>query len=656
MNATRLTKTACVAVVLIGLGLAQSTATIRIDARKVEGRVDPRMYGQFAEFMFQNIKGGMHAELVRNRSFEEPANAIGLSRYWERDPDGRNDDAMRFTWDPTVAYPPAPGRKEHSLRMDNDAVDGQRRGVHQGGIPVRAGISYRGYLWAKTEGFSGSLTVALEADQTDGERYASSAIPDVSGDWKRYEFNLTPAKPDPLAKLAILVNGKGRIWIDQVSLMPGDAVETVRPDVATRIQALHPAFLRWPGGNVAQDYHWQWGIGPRDQRVTWTNLSWWNEPEPSDFGTDEFLAFCRRVGCEPHLVVNVEGNGATVEDAAAWVEYVNGAASTRFGAMRAANGHPEPYRVKTWEIGNEIWGDWVRGHSDANTYAQNCQRYVRAMRAVDPAIRIIAVGDNDMRWNRTVLTGCGKDIDLLAVHHYYGLGEMAGDRMNLMARPLHYERFYQELAQSINALVPGKTIKLIINEWNTALPLPRQHSMESALYGARLMNVFERSSEIVAQNAVSDLVNGWIGGIIQASRHNVFVTPTYWAIKMYNDHLGTERLATSVSSPTFSTTREGTSVPYLDVVTTRSADNKRIFIKAVNTDPQNALRTKIFVEGATISPAGVMQVLTAERIDTANTFSAPDLVRVREQRIKTQKEFAIELPRHSVVVITLETR
>jgi alpha-N-arabinofuranosidase len=122
-----------------------------------------------------------------------------------------------------------------------------------------------------------------------------------------------------------------------------------------------------------------WGIGPRDQRFTWTNLSWGNEPEPSDFGTDEFVRFCRNLGTAPSITVNVEGRGATADEAAAWVEYANGPASSRYGTMRAANGHPEPFGVKYWEIGNEIWGSWVRAHSDADTYARNYVRYADAI-------------------------------------------------------------------------------------------------------------------------------------------------------------------------------------------------------------------------------------------------------------------------------------
>ena len=112
--------------------------------------------------------------------------------------------------------------------------------------------------------------------------------------------------------------------------------DLLRSDVEALVTALRPAFIRWPGGNVAQDYHWEWGVGPRAQRPVWINLSWSNEPEPGDIGTDEFIAFCRRVGTEPTITVNVEGRGATAEEAAAWVEYANGPATSKYGAMRAA--------------------------------------------------------------------------------------------------------------------------------------------------------------------------------------------------------------------------------------------------------------------------------------------------------------------------------
>lgn len=658
----------CAAFTHVSLTRAQitQTATISIDARKVENRISPLLYGQFLEFMYEGIKGGLHAELIRNRSFEESPNLIGLSRYWERYPDDRNDDyALTFQWDSEVAYPAQRKikvetgereTKDHSLRVEAGTGVIPRHGFYQSRIPIRAGVEYHGYLWLRTSDYKGIVTIALESDVDEGEVYATADINGIGGDWRKYEFALRPTQSDPLARFAILFPGRGQVWVDQVSLL-GDAMPgTVRRDVFEAVKALKPAFIRWPGGNVAQDYRWLWGVGPRDDRVTWANLSWKNEPEPSDFGTDEFILFSRAVGAEPSVTVNVEGRGATVEEAAAWVEYCNGPATSKYGAMRAANGHPAPFTVKFWEVGNEIWGDWVRGHSDADTYARNYNRYARAMRAVDPSIKLIAVGDNNMNWNRTVLRAAGENIDYLAIHHYYGRREMAGDPLNLMARPLFLERFYGEVEQLLRELAPGGRIKLAINEWGLDLPVERQYSMESALYGARLMNVFERRGDLVEMSAVSDLVNGWPGGIIQAGRHGHFVTPIYRVNQLYSEHRGDERLAASVSSPSFDTSKEGRNVPYLDAVASRTADGGRIFIKLVNTSPTSSLATTINVHGATPGARARIRTVTASSLTASNDFARPHAVFIKNGTVRGARSFVVTLPKHSVSVITLNVR
>jgi len=642
---------------------AQAKASISIDARKVENRISPLLYGQFLEFMYEGIKGGLHAELIRNRSFEEPPNAIGLSRNWERYPDDRNDDyALTFQWDDQIAYPLKNDSevKQHSLRVEiGDGVI-ERHGLYQPRIPIRSRLEYRGYFWLRTTDFEGSVTAALESDTDQHRVYAAAenvyAIPTGRGDWRLYRFSLVPDRSDPLARLVILFRGRGTVWIDQVSLIPADfAPGGVRRDVFDKIEILKPAFIRWPGGNVAQDYHWLWGIGARDERVTWTNLSWKNEPEPSDFGTDEFVMFARAVGAEPSITVNVEGRGATAVEAAAWVEYCNGPATSKYGAMRAANGHAAPFGVKFWEVGNEIWGNWVRGHSDAQTYARNYNRYAQAMRAVDPSIKLIAVGDNDMSWNRTVLREAGRNIDYLAIHHYYGRRELRGDPLNLMARPLFFERFYGEVQQLLGELGLGR-IKLAINEWGLDLPSERQYSMEAALYSARLLNVFERSGDIVEMSAVSDLVNGWPGGIIQTGRQSVFVSPIFLVNQLYAQHHGEQRLASSVNSPTFNTSHEGTNIPYLDATVSRTADGKTIFIKAVNTNRTSALLTTITIQGATPARQAELKTVTAPSLEVANSFSRPNAVSIQKRMLATGRTFVVTLPKHSVSVIVLKTQ
>jgi len=644
------------------LAVAQTSsarAIVTINAGSVAGQISPLLYGQFIEFMFEGVKFGLHAELLRDRGFEEGTSVIGLSPDWERYPDDRDDDyALNFIWDDSVHYPeksrPETGTIEHSLRVDaGDGVIG-RHGIFQSRVPVRAGLEYEGYVWLKTTGYQGDITVALEADVLGGPVYAETRLKRISGDWHKYDFRLQSRGSDPLARFAILLGGRGRVWMDQVSLTPGDSVQGVRRDVFDRVKALRPAFIRWPGGNVAQDYRWLWGAGPRDERSSWINLSWKNEREPSDFGTAEFIAFSRNVGAEPALTVNVEGRGATAEEAAAWVEYCNGSATTKYGRLRVAHGHPQPFDVKLWEIGNEIWGTWVRGHSDADTYARNFNRYVADMRKVDPTIRLIAVGDNDMNWNRTVLRTAGPNMDYLAIHHYYGRHEIAGDLRNLMARPLFYERFYQQVAKLLDEVSPQRKIKLAVNEWGLDLPDEQQYSMLSALYGARLMNVFERTDGLVAMSAVSDMVNGWPGGIIQASRHGLFVSPVYLVNQLYSENLGEERLAAEVVCPTFDSTSEGVQVPYLDVVASRSRNGQNLFVKAVNTDLTRALVTTINIRGVHLSPQAELATVNGATLESHNSFANPGAVRLTRKQVAASSNFAVTLPPHSVNVLKLQ--
>jgi alpha-L-arabinofuranosidase len=637
---------------------APQTATIEIDASGADGHISPRLYGQFIEFMFEGVKFGLHAELIRNRGFEEPADRPGLSKYWDRYPDDRDDDyAMSLHVVADVAYPDvrhADGTASgQSLRVELKPGVVQRHGVYQGRVPIRQGVEYRGSVWMKSKDFAGAVTLALEADLTGGRTYDESRITKVDADWTSYTFILRPTTTDPLARFAIMFDGRGTIWIDQVSLIPGDAVDDVRGDVFEKVKALQPAFIRWPGGNVAQDYHWQWGIGPRDTRPTWINLSWRDELESGDFGTGEFIRFARNAGAEPSITVNVDGRGATAEEAAAWVEYCNGPATSKYGSMRARDGHPEPYRVKYWEIGNEIWGDWVRGHSDALTYARNLSRYVAAMRAVDPSIEVIAVGDNDMAWNRTVLERAAGPIDYLSIHHYYGQRDMQGDMRNLLARPLYYERFYAGVETLFRQVDPNRRPRLAINEWGLDLPESQQYSILAALYAARLMNVFERRSDLVAMSAVSDLVNGWPGGIIQAGRHGVFVTPIYLVNRLYASHLGSDRLKTTMDGPTASSSREGSDVAVLDAVASRSRDGQRIYVKVVNTDLERALIARIRVNGPNVSSSALVERVTADALTAVNGFATPEAVRTTQESVTAGNSFLLELPAHSVAVATL---
>lgn len=652
--------------VLIAVSLVNSSflwaesATIKIDPARVENHVSPNMYAAFVEIMAEGVRRGITAEMLHDRSFEECPDYLGLPAGWRIEPDERNDNdgAIKFEQTTDEAYPTinlATGAREHSLRVTlarKNIVD-SRRGLSQGSISIRARQDYAGYLWVKIpdqKGFSGQITIALEQDMPDGETYSRTSL-SVNGanDWRKYVFRLSPTKTDSLAKLSLLFDGVGTLYLDQVSLEPADAQNEVRSDSAQMIAALRPSFIRWPGGNVAQDYHWQWGIGPRDLRPIWINLAWSHAPEPNDLGTDEYLALCERVHAQPSITVNVNGAGATPQEAAAWVEYVNGAATTKYGALRAKNGHRSPYGVRQWEVGNEVFGDWVRGHVDADTYARSVLQYADAMRAVDPNLKLIAVAAG-VDWNTTLLKIAGSRIDYLAIHDYTELSEnanAANPHAQMMERASEFEASHRQTGELIARLVPTRPIKLIVNEWNLFYPVDVIESMDGAVYASRMMNGFEREGGIVEANCISDLLNGWIGGVIQVSRNRLYGTSQYYAIKLYNDHLGTERLFAEVNSPELAP-----GIKSVDAVVTRSADKRKVFVKMSNADKQHAVAVAVDLGNFAYRQQVNASVLRASDSAQRNTFAHPDAIIPIEQTLRCSGLCKYSLPAASVVVLT----
>ncbi len=657
-----------VAAILSADDATAQKANVAIDASRVENHISPRMYASFVEMMGEDVKWGMTAEMVHDRSFEESPNYLGLPADWKLEPDERNDNvgAIRFVQTSDEAYPRTSvigDAAQHSLRITlapEDITD-TRRGLSQGRLSVVAGQLYNGYAWIKIppqSPYTGNITAALEEDSTDGATYAQAKLASAGGDWRQYRFQLTPTKTDRFAKLTFLFGGKGTLYMDQVSLEPASAQREVRADSEAMIALLHPSFMRWPGGNVAQDYHWQWGIGPRDLRPVWTNKAWSNAPEPDDLGTDEYLALCERLHIEPSITVNVGGNGATAEEAAEWVEYVNGPASSKFGAMRAANGHPAPYSVMVWELGYEIFGGWVRGHVRAEVYAQSVVRYAKAMRAIDPTIKLIAVGEGIMpqqdAWNSAVLRIAGPEIDYLAIHDYTSLGQNAKEadpRAAMMARAGQFERSYRHTAELIAQLAPSRNIRQIVNEWNLFYDAGMIQSMDGAVYAARAMDGFERDGETVEANSISDLLNGWVGGVIQASRDRIYGTAQYYALKLYADHLGTDRLHADVDSPEFAP-----GVKAVDAVATRSADGTKLFLKMSNADRQHGVAAHIGIAAFSHTRDAQLDLLSIGSPGLRNSFRNPNAVTPSQKKVRCGETCDLSLPPDSVAVLTLSRK
>jgi alpha-L-arabinofuranosidase len=651
-------------------------AMITVDADKVINHVSARMYAAFVEMMNEDVKRGMTAEMLLDRSFEDAPDYLHLPAHWQIEPDERNDNGGAIHFDQSAEEAISPNADpsipswgnipQHSLRVTvtpGDVAE-DRIGFSQGHISITANQHYTGYIWLKqAKGanpgpYSGKITALLEEDNTDGATYTqsdSTVEPSVQGnDWKQYRFDLTPSKTDRFAKLTFLFNGHGSLFLDQASLEPANAKGEVRPDTEAMIAKLHPSFIRWPGGNVAQDYHWQWGIGPRDLRPVWINKAWSNAPEPDDLGTDEYLALCNRLHIEPSITVNVEGNGATSEEAAAWVEYVNGPVTSKYGAMRAANGHPEPYSVKQWELGNEVFGDWVRGHSTAEVYAKAAVRYAAAMKAADPTIKLVAVGEGIMpeqeSWNSTVLKISGPVIDYLAIHDYTSASQNAkasDPYAQVMWQAGEFERGYHHTGELIAQLAPGRNIRQIVNEWNLFYDADTIENMTGAVFASRMMNGFERNGDTIEANSISDMLNGWAGGILQSSRDRIYGTAQFHAVKMYADHLGSDRLFLAGNSPDL---RSGVSA--IDALATRSSDGSHLFVKLSNADREHPVKTSIAIKSFPYASHVELDLLKASKPGIRSTFSNPEAVIPSHSSIECRVTCTVEMPASSVAVLT----
>ncbi|MBN1837546.1 MAG: hypothetical protein JW820_16945 [Spirochaetales bacterium] len=459
----------------------------------------------------------------------------------------------------------------------------------------------------------------------------------------------------------------GGIWDDK-----GQALHE---DVTGLIEQLAPPIIRYPGGNFASDYHWEDGIGPKDRRPARYNRAWHVE-DPNTVGTDEFLGFCRRVGAQALLVVN-DGSGSP-EEAARWVAYCNEPAKGPVGRRRAANGHPEPWGVRWWGLGNEVWGDWQIGHTDAAGYVRRIRPFIQAMRRTDPGIRLVAVGldhlENDPRgaaeWNRTVLEGIGPEIDCLSFHVYQPSEEgylASYDQRalyrSLVAAPLSVEDAILRIAAQIEAVVPGRGVRVALDEWNVKLP-PRpgaasmheqEYTVRDALYVAGMLNAFQRCCRVMGMANLAMLVN--VLGAIAKVTHDepAQLTPVGLPFLLYRDMEPTV-LRCRVSSPCFDAPALGLNisakgeVPWLDASATRDEAGRRLVLALVNRHPERGMRVSLSLAGFEgHRPTRCRRLAGRGPLDRRVELTAPPLPAKRGARAE------VRLPPASLTVIELES-
>ena len=565
----------------------------RINVEITENTKDmnPLIFGHFVEFMRDCIDQGMWAQVLKNRGFDKRKDIPeGVVDGNPEVADGWVRTGSKNTFEIELDAEESLARDGHAQRINcYNAYDGYV-GIAQNDLYLE-NKEYSGYIWMKA---SGNVEVEVCVREKEGGKIFSETFR-VDDTWKKYEFTFCPEQRMDRGTFEIILPGEGEIWLDSASIMPSDNIEGIWKKVFEHICGLEPPIIRYPGGCFADCYHFEDGIGDIDTRPYRRNRHWGGFTDNS-FGTDEFVSFCRRIGCEPMICVNF-GSG-TPEEAADWVEYCNGAPDTPFGRLRAENGHPEPYGIRYWDIGNEIFGDWEIGHSSAEDYADRYLEFYHAMKAKDESIVFMVCGgdgdDRSQEWNETLRRKIGASMDALCLH-MYALKSMNGEKHD--NRDVYYAvtgsvKKYEEILRESYQLMNGKSEKKIltaVTEYNlgTIVDSYREQTLEAAVFNAGMLNMFMRNSEKILMCNYSDLVNGWPGGCIVSKNGDAFGTGNYYVLKMYSES-GIDKICeVRTDSPVYSTTGKIGNVepledvPFVDLVAGRDK-NGNLVLFAVN--------------------------------------------------------------------------
>lgn len=644
----------------------QATITVNAGAPS-EHAVNPYLFGHFVEDIRDHMEA-MLAYPLKDMDFEsESETKAEISGAWRAYTNGKN---TRYALEA-----PAPRHSGRAQRIHVASDDAADAGIAQRAA-LKGPIGYEVKLVARASVELRYLFVDA-VDRRSEELLGRTRIDLVSHNWHTYEVRLPVSRACADAEIRIYVPAEhprwmdhvstGMLWIDHASLLPEDHVGLVKREVIDMTRPLNAGMMRL-SGNYISAYHWEHGVGPVLERPVMYNEAWggWTSKY---FGTDEFVAFCRELQVEPLISVN-DGSG-TPEEAAQWIEYCNGNADTPMGALRAANGHPEPYGVKYWEIGNEVWGPWQVGTCTAEQFAERTVAFAKAMKAADPSIVILACGHTDQAWNEPVLAIAGEHIDYLTLHLYHGLGRFgmtretpAEERYKAMSAYSEWTRNdIRQTAERIRANPKHAHVKIAITEYNTMYfpntnrkGLPDEHTLGAAVANAANLNEMLRNSDLVHIGSFSDLVNGWLGGCIRVGdtyadqKHGkvsgwsghpltVYGTPTYEVLKLYAGSGAARMLPVETASGTFSVQADKQTpialdaLPDLDVAACANEDGSLVTVFIVNRSLEEVKAQLRLADDGAVGDTRLHEI-TGDTYDEINSVFDPERVVCKSQDVE----------------------
>lgn len=634
---------------------------LQIDAGKVIGTVSPTLYGLMTEEINFSYEGGVYGELLRNRSFKA---------------NDQNPQFWSAVGEATIAldtHQPLNSALNLSLKLDaSKASKTSPAGLANGGfwgIPVRPYTKYRASFYARAQEFTGPLTLSLES--ADGNTVFSSAtVSKISGEWKKYEATLKTGNVQPSKenRFVIRATRPGTIWFQNVSLFPPtyhNRPNGTRPDLMRLLADMQPKFLRFPGGNylegnsVAERFNWKETIGDVAQRPG--HRSPWGYWSTDGFGLLEFLEWCEDLRMEPVLAVyagySLRGQHVEpgpelepfVQEALEEIEYVMGDGKTQWGAQRAKDGHPKPFKLTYVEVGNEDWFD------RSGSYEKRFAQFYDAIKAKYPNLQVIST----MGYEHPAQVVRDRVPDLVDEHYYRSQEEM-------QAHALDYDKYSRT----------NKT-KIFCGEWATRVGSPTPN-MAGALGDAAWMTGLERNSDIVLLSCYAPLLvnvsqlNGqgrsmqWSSDLIGYDALSCYGSPSFYAQKMFSTMHGDQILATeSQHIPTRQWQPRGrrgeTSAPRqlreVFFEATRESRSGIIYLKVVN---EAGIPQKIHLQingCSKIKPKGEAVVLAAGSLTDTNSLEQPETIVPRSERLDEMSgDFTREFPAYSITVLKVRTK
>ena len=404
---------------------------------------------------------------------------------------------------------------------------------------------------------------------------------------------------------------------------PLSDAEGFRQDVLEAMRRIHVPVLRWPGGCFVSSYHWKKAVGPH--RTPFFDKAWRVE-DPNDFGTDEYVALCRKIGCEPYICTNA-GTG-TAEEMSDWVEYCNLDHEGEFAKWRIANGHEKPFGVKYWSIGNENYGSWEIGAKSAQEWGRLVLESAKMMKHVDPTIELTAAALTDLDWNVNLLKSCGERLDWISIHKYWDLVAETNDCVNYeqsMACTADLDGDLNKVRGLLTAMGLEKKIRVAYDEWNLRgwyhpnvhtvkqgvrpedYLTPRDdndinslYTMADAVFSACFLNTCNRNCDLVGMANFAPIVN--TRGCIFTHRDGIVLRSTYHVFDLYVNELGDEILDFWAKDPAQIEVKDKqgrtVSVDELDVLATRRTADNMLAVAAVNKNASESRVLGLAFDGA----------------------------------------------------------